>query len=200
MTRNKAVFLDRDGTLNEEVDYLSHIEDLKIFKETKLALRKFKNFGFLNIVVTNQSGISRGFLTEKDLQEIHNEFSARLEDEGVCLIDEIYYSPYHVDGVIEKYKLDSPDRKPGIGLITKAVDKHNIDLKESFFIGDSFTDMQCAGNAGLRKILVATGYGSRDYQKCLDMNLKPDFFAKDILDASEYITRLEVGKEIKSYN
>ena len=200
MTRNKAVFLDRDGTLNEEVDYLSRVEDLKIMSGAKAALRSLKNSGFLNIVITNQSGISRGYLSEDDLQKIHNELRSLLQDEGTYLIDEIYYSPFHKEGIIEKYKIDSPDRKPGTGLITKAVEKRNIDLKESFFVGDSLTDMQCADNAGLRKILVATGYGMRDYQKCLDLDLKPDFFAKDILDASEYITRLVVEKEIKSYN
>ncbi len=200
MMRNRAIFLDRDGTLNDDTGYISRIEDLKIIDGTKTALRRFRDSGFLNIIITNQSGVSRGFFTENDLQRINDELCSRLEESGVSLIDEIFYSPYHIDGIIDEYKIESPDRKPGTGLITKAVEKRNIDLKESYFIGDSLTDMQCANNAGLRMILVATGNGKDAYKECLELNLEPDFFAKDILEASEYITRLEVEKETKSYN
>ncbi len=200
MTANRAIFLDRDGTLNVDTGYISKIEDLKIIDGTMTALRRFREFGFLNIIITNQSGVSRGFFTEQDLKRINDELSFRLGESGVSLIDDIFYSPYHIEGIVEEYRIDSHDRKPGIGLITKAAEKRNIDLKESFFIGDSLTDMQCANNAGLRKILVATGNGKEAFEKCIELNLKPDFYAKDILEASEYITRLEVEKEIKSYN
>jgi D-glycero-D-manno-heptose 1,7-bisphosphate phosphatase len=195
MTGQKAVFLDRDGTLNEEVNYLSRVDDLRLFPRTKAALKRFRDLDYLNIVITNQSGISRGFFTEEDLRKIHDELSNQLIEDGSCLIDEIFYSPYHPEGVIERYKINSPDRKPDIGLIRKAVEKRNIDLKESYFIGDSFTDMQCASNAGLRKILVATGYGVRDLKKCIEAELKPDFFAKDLYDAAEYIERMNLNNK-----
>ena len=200
MTANRAIFLDRDGTLNVDTGYISRIEDLKIIDGTMTALRRFRDSGFLNIIITNQSGVSRGFFTEDELLRINHELSYRLSEDGVSLIDEIFYSPYHIDGVVERYKVDSHDRKPGTGLITKAASKRNIDLKESFFIGDSLTDMQCANNAGLKKILVATGNGMDACKKCIELNIEPDFFAKDILEASEYITRLVIEKEIKSYN
>ena len=200
MTANRAIFLDRDGTLNVDTGYISRIEDLKIIDGTMTALRRFRDSGFLNIIITNQSGVSRGFFTEDELHKINDELSYRLSEDGVSLIDEIFYSPYHIDGVVERYKVDSHDRKPGTGLITKAASKRNIDLKESFFIGDSLTDMQCANNAGLKKILVATGNGMDACKKCIELNIEPDFFAKDILEASEYITRLVIEKEIKSYN
>lgn len=185
----KAIFLDRDGTINEEVNYLKSIKDIRIFPNTVKALQKFKNLGYLNIIITNQSGIARGFLNEDDLHNIHNALKGFLKINDKDLIDDIFYSPYHAEGIIEKYKKDSPDRKPGTGMILKAVSKHDISIKESFFIGDSLSDMQCAENAGLRKILVKTGYGSKDYDKCLSQNISLDYTAEDLFDASDFIEK-----------
>ncbi len=185
----KAIFLDRDGTINEEVSYLRRIEQIKIFPGTISALQKFKSLGFLNIIVTNQSGIARGFLTEEDLKNIHYEFKRLLNTNDEVLIDDILYSPFHIDGKIQIYKLDSQDRKPNTGMIRKAQLKHSINLKESFFIGDSFTDMKCAENAGLKKILVRTGCGENDFKKCVVENIEIDYFANDIYDASFFIEK-----------
>jgi len=186
----KAIFLDRDGTINEEVNYLKKIEDIKIFPNTVKALQIFKNLGFLNIVITNQSGIARGFITEEDLEQIHEEFKRQINFNGNnILIDDFFFSPFHQDGIIEKYKINSEDRKPGTGMIAKAIAKYNIDLKESYLIGDSFTDMKCAENAGLKKILVRTGYGRRDFEKCKDENSEPDYFADDLFDAAGFIQK-----------
>jgi len=151
----KAIFLDRDGTINEEVNYLRNIKDIRIFPGTTEALQKFKFLGYINIIVTNQSGIARGFLTEEELNIIHNKFRNILTSENQELIDDIFYSPFHKDGVIKKYISDSPDRKPGVGMILKAKQKHNIDISQSFFIGDSKSDMKCAENAGLKKIFIS---------------------------------------------
>ena len=185
---NKAIFLDRDGTINEEVDYLKSPDELIVFPYANEALGILKSLGFLNIVITNQSGIARGFFTEEDLKQIHEKLLSTTNKE-TKLIDGIYYSPYHKDGEVEKYKIDSGLRKPRIGMILEARKEHSIDLNSSFFIGDTFTDMQTAQNAGLKKILVLTGYGSRDLQKCLDENLKVDFIANDFLDAAKYIKK-----------
>lgn len=186
---NKAVFLDRDGTINLEVDYLKHPDELEIFPYTIEALRILKNKGFLNIIITNQSGVARGFFTEEDLQKIHEKLLQILNKEDT-LIDDIYYSPFHPEGTVEKYKVDSDLRKPRIGMILKARKEHSIDLNSSFFIGDTFTDMMAAKNAGIKKILTLTGYGERDLQKCLENGAQPDFIAKDLLDASNYINNL----------
>jgi D-glycero-D-manno-heptose 1,7-bisphosphate phosphatase len=195
---SKAIFLDRDGTINEEVNYLSKAEDIRIYPNTPQALRIFKDSGFLNIIITNQSGIARGYFTEKDLNEIHivlKNVLAEMENiPGDELIDDIFYSPYHIEGVIDKYKKESDDRKPDTGLIRKAQVKYNIDLKESFFVGDSFTDMLCARNAGLKGILVETGYGLKDIVKCRKENIEIEYFAKDLLDASMYIRKLITNK------
>lgn len=189
---HKAIFLDRDGTLNEEVNYLKKPEEIKIFSNTVPALLTFKSLGFLNIIVTNQSGIARGFLSEEDLDVIHNQFRKLLRHENTELIDSIYYSPFHPDAVVDVYKTDSPDRKPGTGMISKAADKFNIDISESFLIGDSYTDMKCAFNAGLRSILVKTGYGYRDEKLCLENEISPEYIAEDIYDASLYVKNLFV--------
>ena len=188
---SKAIFLDRDGTINEEVNYLKSPEEIKLIPNSVKALQIFKNLGFLNIIITNQSGIARGFISEEELDKIHSELNQQLRDKDQKLIDDIFFSPFHPEGIIEKYKIESEDRKPSIGLIRKAQTKYSIDLKESFFIGDSLTDMQCAENAGLRKILVRTGYGNEDYEKCLKQNIKPDYYAMDLYDASQYIKKLQ---------
>ena len=186
---NKAVFLDRDGTINEEVNYLSNSEDLKLYPNTITALQTFKSLGFLNIIITNQSGIARGYFSEEDLSKIHSDLKNLLTDDktGIALIDDIFYSPYHPDGIIEKYKLHSEDRKPETGMIHKAVNKFNINSGESFFIGDSFADMQCAENAGLKKILVKTGYGNKDHERCKEAGIDIEYIADDLFDASKHI-------------
>ena len=186
---NKAVFLDRDGTINEEVDYLSKVEDLILIKNVQNALLNLKNSGFLNIIVTNQSGIARGFLDLNTLENIHNELKKRLTDSSGCLIDDIFFSPYHSDGIIEEFKIDHVDRKPNTGMIVKAINKYYIDIKKSWFVGDSYTDMLCANNAGLKKILVLTGYGKKHLKSCLDNNIKPEFIAENIYEASEFILK-----------
>lgn len=186
----KAIFLDRDGTINEEVNYLKRIQDIIIFPNSLKALQKFKILGFLNIIITNQSGIARGYFSEKDLAEIHQKFKSLLKSEkGDDLIDDIFYSPFHKEGKLEKYKIESEDRKPDTGMIRKAQSKYKINLKESFIIGDSFTDMKCGESAGLKRILVKTGYGKDEYLKCKKENIKLDYYADDLFDASVFIEK-----------
>lgn len=187
---NKAVFLDRDGTINEDVNYLTSKEELVIFPRAKDALAKLKALGFLNIVITNQSAIARGYLTEETLREIHDEMDSVLTVDGHSLIDDYYYSPHHVDGVIPEFTGESEDRKPGTGMIEKAVKKYDIDLKESFLVGDSLVDMKAAENAGLRKILVKSGSGTKTRDECINDGITIDYYAEDLEDASNYIEKL----------
>ena len=112
---NKAVFFDRDGTINKEVNYLTRSEDIEFMPGLFNALEMLKKAGFLNIIITNQSAVARGLLSIKELETIHEEFFRRINMENKILIDDILYSPYHVDGVIEKYKIEHIDRKPEIG-------------------------------------------------------------------------------------
>jgi len=185
--QRKAVFLDRDGTINSEVNYLTNKKDIDIIEGSIEALSKFRNSGFLNIIITNQSAISRGLLTIDELEDIHKEFFKFVSLNSSSLIDDIFYSPYHIDGIVEKYKIFSKDRKPGTGLIEKAVKKYSIDLNSSFLIGDSYVDMKCAENINLKKIIVMTGHGKSELIKCKKENIFIEYIAENLLDASEYI-------------
>ncbi len=188
----RTIFLDRDGTINREVNYLVNTVDLEIIPGVKNALAVFKELGYLNIIITNQSAVARGFLSEDKLNEIHNELKRLLIKDGKSLIDDIFFSPYHIEGKIEKYKIESHDRKPNIGLILKAKEKYNIDIGKSFFIGDSYTDMKCAENSNMKRILVLTGYGNEELIKCKDDKIEIDYIAKDLLTASEFIRNYKI--------
>lgn len=186
---NKAIFLDRDGTINEDVHFLTKIKDIKIFEGVKEALLNFRNAGFLNIIVSNQSGVARGYLTMSELNEITDEILKILETDGKALINDVFYAPYLADGKIEEFKIDHDDRKPKPGMIVKAIKKHNIDRSQSWMIGDSLRDIQCAENAGVKKILVKTGKGKAELIKCTEANLIPEYVAEDLFDASEFILK-----------
>ena len=188
----KAIFLDRDGTINFDVGYLSKKEDIKILQGAAEALSVFKSLGFLNIIITNQSGIARGFYTEDELADIHGEFLNILNSGNSKLIDDILYSPYHTDGIIEKYKRESDTRKPGTGMIVQAVKKYDIDLNQSYLIGDSLSDMQCAQNAGLKKVLVLTGYGENTVEECKSENIHIEHTAPDLRSAAEFIRKSNI--------
>lgn len=185
---NKAVFLDRDGTINKEVNFLTKIEDLEIIEGVPQALKSLKEMGFINIVISNQSGIARGYLTTDTLNEINAELKLRLHKVFQTeLIDAIYYSPFLPEGIIPEFSKPSNCRKPGTGMIEQAVLDFEIDTKKSFFIGDSYVDMLCAKNAGIRRILLKTEHNKDAYNKCIEDNIQIDFFAENILSSTEFI-------------
>ncbi len=184
----KAIFLDRDGTVNEEVDYLLDKKDIKLIDGTIEALEIFKNLGFLNIIVTNQSAVARGLLTIQELELINDELLSLLRKDGKKLIDDIFYSPYHIDGIVPEFSVISDDRKPGIGMIEKAKIKYNLNLNDSFLIGDSFADIKCGLNAGLKTILVLTGYGARTLKEYRKENINLFYIAGNLLDAARFIS------------
>jgi D-glycero-D-manno-heptose 1,7-bisphosphate phosphatase len=186
---NRAIFLDRDGTINKEVDYLTKPEQIVLIKGARKALLNFRELGFINVVITNQSAVARGYLTEKKLFEIHARFLELLTYKSEPLIYEIFYCPFHVEGIVKKFSADSFSRKPNPGLILKAAIKYNIDLSKSFLIGDSYTDMKCAENSGLKKILVLTGYGKEALLKCTEEKMKIDCVVDDLLEASKFIKK-----------
>lgn len=183
----KAIFLDRDGTLNEEVDYLLRKEDIKLIEGTIEALDIFKKLGFLNIIITNQSAIARGYLTLSELESIHKELMRLLRKNGNNLIDGIYFSPYHTEGIVPEFRKYSEDRKPGAGLIEKAKLKFNIEPDNSFLIGDSVSDIQCGFSAGIKTVLVLTGYGKITLKECEKEKPKLYYIAENLLDAANFI-------------
>lgn len=180
----KAVFLDRDGTINKEVDNLKDISQLRLLPNVAQAIRKFSQNHFLVIMITNQPVVARGWITEKQLEKIHLVLMARLGKKG-ARIDAIYYCPHHPNANLKKYKKNCPDRKPNIGLINKAAKDFNISLKDSFLIGDSTTDIKTANNADIKNILVKTGYAGKDKK----FDVSADYTAKDLLEAVSIICK-----------
>jgi len=153
-----AVFLDRDGTINQEVEYLSRYEDLEWIPGAIDAIKKLNDAGILVIVVTNQAGIAHGYFDEEDVLLLHREMNARLRQDSAW-IDAFYFCPYHAKGRVEAYRQENDCRKPNPGMIFEAIGEWNIDATTSFLVGDKNSDIEAGKSAGLATWLVLTGYG-----------------------------------------
>jgi D-glycero-D-manno-heptose 1,7-bisphosphate phosphatase len=151
--KHKAVFLDRDNTLIEDPGYISDPKQVKLLPGAAASLAQLRKMDFKTIVVSNQSGVARGLFTEEALAQIHHQLEKLLADEGAYL-DAIYYCPFHPDGTVAKYKMESPLRKPAPGMLLKAAQEHGIDLSESWMIGDSYRDIEAGKRAGCKTILI----------------------------------------------
>lgn len=175
--KRKAIFLDRDGTINEYVEYLSKLKYFKLLLGAAKAVKKINDSEFLAIVVTNQPAVAKKLCSIKNVEEIHKKMENLLAKEGAKL-DAIYYCPHHPD-----YDIKCSCRKPKIGLIKRAEKEFNIDLKHSYFIGDSWRDIACAKNAGLTAIGVKTGKG------CRNIDIKPDYYFANLNKAVNFILK-----------
>ena len=153
--RNKAVFLDRDGTINVEKHYLYKIEDFELLPSVVEGLKKLQEAGYLLIVITNQSGIARGYYTEEEYNRLNQHMLGVLESKGVYISD-VFYCPHLPDAKIEKYRVDCNCRKPKLGMFYDAVKKWNIDLEQSWAIGDKERDLAICDGTGCRGIIVGT--------------------------------------------
>ncbi len=172
-----AIFIDRDGTLIEEVNFLSRIEDLRLFPYTLEAIRLLKKNGFLIIVVTNQSGIAREIFDESAMRAIHERIQLELGGK----IDAFYFCPHLPDeGCL--------CRKPNIEMIEKACANFPIDLEKSWMIGDKKLDIETGFNAGIKTTLVLTGYGKKT---AAALDEKPDLIAENLLQAVKLVVRCE---------
>lgn len=165
--KRKAILLDRDGTINVEKDYLHKIEDFEFEKNVVEALKIFVSLGYVLAVVTNQSGIARGFYTEDDLKKLNNHINDRLKEEGIQ-IERFYYCPHHPEKGIGKYKVDCECRKPKTGMLDSAIRDLNIDREQSYMVGDTLADIDAGFNAKLTPILVKTGHGLENIEKLAD--------------------------------
>ena len=185
----KAIFLDRDGTINVEKDYIYKSEDL-VFEEGSIeALKTFKNLGYILIVVSNQSGIARGYFTEEDLNIFNNNMNEILKKNGVE-ITEFYCCPHHPDG-IGKYKKVCECRKPNNKMIEDAIEKYNIDRAKSYMIGDKISDIGAGLKSNLKTVLVKTGYGLKDMEK-IDKN--ETLICENLKDFSEILKREKLNE------
>ena len=149
--KNKAVFFDRDGTLNVDTHYLHLMEDFIWTPEARQAVKYCNDLGYKVIVITNQSGIARGYYPPSDVMDLHVWMNQKLSDIGAHL-DGIYFCPHHVKGKISRYARECDCRKPSPKLVFNAVQDFDIDLSASYFVGDSDKDMECAKNAGVTGI------------------------------------------------
>ena len=185
----KAIFLDRDGTINVEKDYIYKSEDLVFEEGTIEALKTFKNLGYILIVVSNQSGIARGYFTEEDLNIFNNNMNEILKKNGVE-ITEFYCCPHHPDG-IEEYKKICECRKPNNKMIEDAIKKYNIDREKSYMIGDKTSDIGAGIKSNLKTVLVKTGYGLKDMEK---INKNETLVCENLKDFSEVLKREKLNE------
>lgn len=182
----KACFLDRDGVVNEEVDYLCEPDKVAIIPGVPEALKMLKEAGFMTVVVTNQAGVARGMYEEKDILRVHERIQELLRESGIE-IDVFYYCPHHPD-----FTGDCPCRKPEPGMFLNAVREYNIDVSRSFMVGDRMSDINAARAAGCGSAyLVRTGYGNRTIAN--GENDDDVIVAADLLDAVSRHLKLKIA-------
>lgn len=192
MKKNIAVFLDRDGTINEEVGYLDSLDKLKIIHGAYEAIRLINESGMKAVVISNQAGVARGLFTEDFVKITNEHLQTALRQKG-AYIDNFYYCPHHPTEGIGIYLQQCNCRKPLPGMLLQAAQDLNIDLTRSYLVGDRFRDMEAAKKAGVNGVLVKTGYGQDflqdDGQDKATAENKPDFIAADILEAVKWILK-----------
>lgn len=165
-----AIFLDRDGVLTKEKGYVCSLDNLEIFPYVEQCIKKIKEKGYYTIVVTNQSGVARGFFTENDLKEMNRYLQ---EKTGV---DAVYYCPHHPEGRVMQYRKACGCRKPEAGMIDIACKEFSINIANSYMVGDRASDIQMGKKIGVRTILLESGYGTERLEETVD----PDYILKDL--------------------
>lgn len=184
---NKAVFLDRDGTVNEEVGYMTDLEKLRLIPGAGRAIRRLNDAGFKVVLVTNQSGVARGFFPEELVHEAHERIDEMLRSDG-ARIDAVYYCPHHPTAGNSHYTRECQCRKPKTGLIDRAVQDLDIDISSSYMIGDKWSDVELGHRAGVQAVLVRSGFAPDDPgNQRADRLKEPDFSARDLAEAAEWI-------------
>ena len=187
---NAAVFLDRDGTINEDPGYLGDPDNVKLYPGMGEALSLLKNTLNLKlIVISNQSGIARGILTKEMVESVNDKINELLSGFNVK-IDAFYYCPAHPEFSSES---ECSCRKPSAELVFQAAEKFNLDLSKSYFVGDMISDIQCGINAGLKTILVKTGFGAESFSILKKQNIFATFVAENIKEVSTFIQKDFIG-------
>lgn len=184
--KNKAVFLDRDGTINVEVGYLSDPDELELIPGAAEAVARLNDAGYIVVVITNQSGVARGYFTEEDVAAVNRRMVDVLRPEG-ARIDGIYYCPHHPEFGSDEYRKDCECRKPNTGMVQRAVEDLDIDVSRSYVVGDHVGDVLLGINAGARSIHVLSGHGTGEREKLIERGIGSVHLACDLADAVEYI-------------
>jgi len=181
---NTAVFFDRDGTLIHDPGYLNHPDQVELLDGAAEALKELQLLGYKTVVVSNQSGVARGMITEETLEKIHGRLEELLAQKGASL-DRIYYCPYHPDGAIARYRKDSDWRKPQPGMLLAAAKEMDLDLAKSWMVGDSNRDIEAGRSAGCATILISSTQASREEAE----PSHPDHVAVNIREAVNIIKK-----------
>lgn len=176
-----AVFIDRDGVLNEDKGYVSKVEDLLVLPTVPESLLRLKNRGFLLIVITNQSGIARGYFRQEDADRFHAALQQRIIQLGGPAWDALYMCPHHPSGIVPEFAIDCTCRKPKPGLLEQARKDYAIDWEASFLIGDKDSDVACGKAVGIRTIQIASGQYTN--------HAAADCYVNNMAEAVDYIIK-----------
>ena len=191
MTGRRAVFIDRDGTISEEVGYVNHPSRYRVFPYAAEAVKLLNDAGWLAVLVTNQAGVARGYFAEEMVGAVHDRLARELERGGARL-DAVYYCPHHPTVGAPPYRQTCDCRKPRPVLIRRAADDLRIDTAASWMVGDRYGDVELARNAGLRSAFVLSGYGLGEWEhQRQHWSHQPDLVADDLLAAVREILRRE---------
>ena len=186
-TGRPAVLLDRDGTINEQMGYVNHLSRFHLLPGAARAIRGLNEAGLAVVVVTNQSGLARGYFPESLLEAVHAEMYRLLAQEGARL-DGLYVCPHHPEAREERFRLDCNCRKPRTGLLERAAAELGLDLGRSYMVGDRWSDLRCGAAVGATTVLVLTGYGRGDAAYVgPGQSVQPDHVAEDLEAAARWI-------------
>ena len=189
----RAVFLDRDGTVAEEVGYVNHVSRVRLLPGSAAALKRIREAGFLSVVVTNQAGVARDYFEEAIVHQANQRLRDLLAAEGASL-DAIYYCPHHPREGTPPYRQDCDCRKPRPGMLLGAAGELGIDLTRSYMVGDGVVDVAAGRAAGVTSILVLTGYGRGHLEhRRHRWTVEPDHIAEDLGGAVDWILAREKG-------
>jgi D-glycero-D-manno-heptose 1,7-bisphosphate phosphatase len=188
----RAVFLDRDGVLVEDVDLLTRADQLRLLPGVPSALNALQSAGFALVVVSNQPVVARGLATAQEVEAIHAELDGLIHAAGGPAMDRFYFCPHHPKGTLLAYQVDCDCRKPKPGLLLKAARELNLGLRASFMVGDRITDIIAGARAGCRTILVQTGKHLEkpiETSEPLDTTIEPDYVGADLAAAVEWLLK-----------
>ena len=196
----RAVFIDRDGTISEEVGYINHASRFRLFSYSAEAIKQLHANDYLAILVTNQAGVARGYFSEDMVQSVHQRMTDELADAGTAL-DAVYYCAHHPSVGDPPYRLDCECRKPKPGLLLRAARDFDIDLSSSWMVGDRYSDIELAANGKVRSVLVLSGYGRGEWEHQRDTwSIQPDLVAEDLLEAVRLICNQASVSESQAAN
>ena len=185
--RNVGIFMDRDGTISEEVGYVNHLSRFQIYPWAAQAIRTLNQKGLKTVVVTNQAGVARGYFTEDLVIQVHEKLRQEMALAGASL-DAIYYCPHHPSLGPDPYRQECSCRKPKPGMLYRAAEELDLDLSRSFVIGDRYGDIELAHNAGTHSIFVLSGYGLGEYEyHRQNWKVQPEQVAENLLEATQMV-------------